>query len=128
MAVKAKELRYEVEVAGLEPAACEADWTPEHFVLAGLVRCSLASFRHAATRRGLAGDGSGRAAGVVTRRESDGLYAFVGIEVELDVALDPAPAEGLAELVEHAQRGCFVGNSLTAKPAYRWIVNGEPAT
>jgi hypothetical protein len=24
-----------------------------------------------------------------------------------------------------AERDCFIGSSLTAKPAYRWVVNGH---
>ena len=29
------------------------------------------------------------------------------------------------ELLELAERDCFVGSSLTAKPSYRWLVNGR---
>jgi hypothetical protein len=29
------------------------------------------------------------------------------------------------DLLDRAERGCFVGNSLTARPAYHWTVNGE---
>src|SRR5205823_721428 len=93
------------------------DWKAEHLVLAGLVRCTLTSFRHAASRRGVAGGGSGRARGTVTRR-ADGCYAFVEITLELDVEIDSVPADGLPGLVAHAQRGCFVGNSLATKPRY----------
>ena len=33
-------------------------------------------------------------------------------------------ADALAELLAKAERDCFVGASLTAKPSYRWTVNG----
>lgn len=104
----------------------EAEWWAEHYVLAGLVRCTLASLDYAARRAGSNVTGSGAAHGVVTRREEDGRYAFVEIEATFDVQLAPAPdQEALKDLLEKAEAGCFVGNSLTAKPRYSWIVNGE---
>ena len=69
---------------------------------------------------------SANAHGLVTKRESDGLYAFVDVEVELDVGLEPEPGEdAVLELVAKAERDCFVGSSLTARPRYSWKVNGE---
>ena len=66
---------------------------------------------------------------MITRRDDDGLYAFVDIETTLDVELAPAPeADALRELVDRAEYGCFVSNSLTAKPRHRWIVNGQEVT
>jgi hypothetical protein len=62
----------------------------------------------------------------VTRRETDDRYALVETDVELDVELEPAPEpDALAELLALAEHDCFVGSSLTAKPTYRWIVNGR---
>jgi organic hydroperoxide reductase OsmC/OhrA len=70
--------------------------------------------------------GSADADGVVTRRDSDGRYAFVETRVALDIELQPPlESEELAELLDSAERGCFIGASLTAKPAYEWRVNGE---
>ena len=60
----------------------------------------------------------------MTPRDTDGRFAFVRIKVELDVTLDPAPRPS-RELIAKAERDCFVGASLTAKPRYRWTVNGE---
>ena len=57
MAGKAKEFRYaigldrtgRVTADGQSPLELDAAWTPEHLVLAGLVRCTLQSLRfHAA--------------------------------------------------------------------------------
>jgi organic hydroperoxide reductase OsmC/OhrA len=111
---------------GGSPLPREAEWWAEHYVLAGLVRCTLASMDYAARRAGANATGSGTAHGVVTKREEDGRYAFVEIEATFDVQLAPAPgAEELKEVVARAEAGCFVGNSLTARPCYRWIVNGE---
>ena len=60
----------------------------------------------------------------VDQRDTDGRYAFVRLKVELDVTLEPAP-QNVRELVAKAERDCFVGASLSAKPRYRWTVNGE---
>jgi organic hydroperoxide reductase OsmC/OhrA len=111
---------------GGSPVPHEVEWWAEHLVLAGLVRCTLASMDYSAHRAGLRTRSLGRAHGKVTKRESDGLYAFVQIETTLEVDLSPAPeAHAVHELVAHAERGCFVSNSLTARPRHRWIVNGE---
>ena len=59
----------------------------------------------------------------MTRRDEDERYAFVEITAELDVELEPQP-DDVAELLAKAERDCFVGASLTAKPSYRWRVNG----
>ena len=99
-------------------------WSPEHLVLAGLARCTLTSLAYHARRVGIESGGSGAASGEVTQRATDGRYAFVRIRVDLDVTLDPAP-QNVRELLSKAERDCFVGASLTAKPRYRWTVNGE---
>jgi organic hydroperoxide reductase OsmC/OhrA len=107
----------------------EVEWWAEHLVLAGLVRCTLASMDYSARRAGLNSKGAGSAHGTVTKRDDDGLYAFVDIETTLEVDLAPVPEpSALGELVAKAERGCFVSNSLTAKPRHRWIVNGQEVT
>jgi uncharacterized OsmC-like protein len=132
MAVKAKELRYAVEFTDGELVeehgirlAAPAEWSPEHLLLAALVRCSLKSLRYHAEQKGVAvqaAAGSGRT--LVTKRETDERYALVETEVELTVELEPEP-ESLAELLAAAERDCFIGSSLTAEPHYRWAVNGQ---
>jgi organic hydroperoxide reductase OsmC/OhrA len=111
---------------GGSPVPHEVEWWAEHLVLAGLVRCTLASMDYSAHRAGLRAKSKGSAHGTVTKRESDGLYAFVDIETTLEVDLSPAPAaDAVRQLVVWAERGCFVSNSLVARPTHRWIVNGE---
>jgi organic hydroperoxide reductase OsmC/OhrA len=111
---------------GGSPIPREEEWWAEHLVLAGLLRCTLASMSYSARRAGFHSKGTGRAHGKVTNRDSDGFYAFVEIETTLEVDVDPAPAApALRELVAWAERGCFVSNSLTARPRHRWIVNGR---
>jgi organic hydroperoxide reductase OsmC/OhrA len=133
--VRAKELRYAVELTGGGEFAEEhgvqleapAEWSPEHLLLAALVRCSLKSLRYHAQRKRIeVRSQSGSARTLVTRRETDGRYALVETEVELAVELEPEPEPAaLAELLSLAERDCFVGSSLTAKPSYRWAVNGR---
>ncbi len=132
---RARVFEYQVDVdgdgdahsdRGGAPIPADAAWTPEHLVLAGLARCTLTSLAYHAKRSGLTVTGTARAHGTVTRRERDGRFAFVAVEVAFDVALDPRPApDALRELLAKAERDCFVGASLTAVPTYTWRVEGE---
>lgn len=135
MPTRPKVLEFDVAVAedgtaqsalGGSRLAAEDEWKAEHLVLAGLVRCTLASLEHQIRRAGLEMTGSGSAHGLVTRRDEDGMYAFVEVDAAFDVELNPAPsADAARELVERAERGCFVANSLRVRPRARWVVNGE---
>jgi organic hydroperoxide reductase OsmC/OhrA len=108
------------------PGAEREAWTPEHLLIAGLGRCTLTSLKFHCDRAGLDLTSRARARGTVTRRESDGRFALVEAQVALDVELSPLPeAEALAALLGKAERDCFVGASLSARPTYRWTVNGE---
>ena len=99
-------------------------WTPEHLLLAGLARCTLTSLRYHARREGVGATGAADAHGTVGQREEDGRYAFVELDVELDVSFEPPP-QNVRELLAKAERDCFVGASLTAAPRYSWTVDGE---
>jgi organic hydroperoxide reductase OsmC/OhrA len=135
MAVRAKELRYVVDLSASGELSDEngvvldapPEWSPEHLLLAALVGCSLKSLRFHAKRAGAAvGSAAGSARTLVTKRQTDERYAMVETAVELDVEIDPEPEPAaLAELLALAERDCFVGSSLTAKPGYRWTVNGR---
>jgi uncharacterized OsmC-like protein len=134
MPAKAKEFRYaigldrtgRVTADGHSPLDLDPAWTPEHLVLAGLVRCTLQSLRFHAEPLEVDFVANGSASGLVTRRGDDGRYAFVKIDVELDLELDPAPpGEELAALLAKAERDCFVGASLKPSPSYSWRVNGS---
>lgn len=115
-----------ISAEGRAPVPLGDEWTPEHLVLAGLARCTLASLTYHARRIGLDLTASASAAGVVTRREEDERYAFVEIDCSLDVELErELPGDELHALVTNAERDCFVGASLTAEPSYRWRVDGS---
>jgi len=128
--VNAKTFEYAVEVdrggrmtipGGAQIAPAEG-WTPDHLLLAALVRCSIDSLTFHARRGGHEVAASGEAQGTVTRRESDGRYAFVEIGVRIDAQLTPR-ADDTDDLVEKAERDCFVGASLNIKPEYEWHVS-----
>jgi uncharacterized OsmC-like protein len=109
--------------AGGQTVEVPENWTPEHSVLAGLLDCSLTSLRYHALRYGVAVDAEGSASGTITRRESDGRYAFVQIEVRFVISLDPKPEHTeIDTLLMKAERDCFVGASLTPSPSYVWEV------
>jgi organic hydroperoxide reductase OsmC/OhrA len=130
--VRAKSLAYDVTVdrdgcMSTDGTSMEVgeEWTADHLLLAAVVRCSIASLAFHARRADVDAVASGTAAGTVTIPEGEERYRFVSIDVELDVELDPRPDENtLAELLERAERDCFVGASLRVKPAYRWHVRG----
>lgn len=131
MAVKAKTFEFEAGIdragnatrASAAPLELGPDWKPEHLVLAGLVRCSITSLRYHALRAGITVHASGTARGLITKRESDGRYAFVEIACTIEIALDP-PLAGpeLDALLAKAERDCFIGASLTVAPAYDWRI------
>ena len=133
VAVRAKELRYAVDLTTAGELTDEngvaldapAEWSPEHLLLAALVRCSLKSLRYHAERRGVdVRSASGSSRTLVTKRETDERFALVETDLDLAVELAPEPEQdALGELLALAERDCFVGSSLTAKPSYRWVVN-----
>ena len=135
MAGKARELRYAVELTADGELRDEngvvldvpTEWSPEHLLLAALVRCSLKSLGFHAGRKGVeVRSASGSSRTLVTQRETDDRYALVETEAELAVEFVPEPEpDALSALLALAERDCFVGSSLTAKPSYRWVVNGR---
>ena len=134
MPPQAKEFRYaigldragRITADGSAPLDLEDAWTPEHLMLAALAGCTLQSLRFHADRAGVDFLATASASGLVTKRPGDGRYAFVELNVEIDLELEPVPArDELTALLAKAQRDCFVGASLTPSPAYRWRVNGS---
>ncbi len=129
MSAQAKQFEYRASLdragralaEGGTPLELTGAWTPEHLVLAGLVACSIESLRHHARRAGLELSADGSARGTVARREQDGRFALVEIDVRIEAELEPPP-ESLEELLTKAERDCFIGASLTLKPRYEWVV------
>ena len=121
--------RYRVAADGGDPQQLPRDFAPEHLLLAGLARCTLTSLAYHASRAGMkVASSSAAATGRVTRRASDGRYAFVELDCSLDVDLEPAPdAETQQAVLAKAERDCFVGASFVAPVRYAWRVNGQDA-
>ena len=91
MAIKARELRFAVDLvadgAFLDEDGVALDvppeWTPEHLLLAALVRCSLASFTYHAERAGLAVDDvSGSARALVTAKAERDCFVGASLTVK----------------------------------------------
>ena len=130
--MQAKEFRYAVDLdegGSLRaedgtPLQADPAWSPEHLLIAALIRCSLKSLGYHARRAHIeVSDANGSARALFTKRDDDERYSAVELEVDLAVRLMPKPGEGeLAELLEKAERDCFIGASLTTKPTYRWTV------
>src|SRR5712691_7188260 len=102
MAGKSKEFRYAVDLRDGGPLRTEDGmaldagpaWSPEHLLLAALVRCSLKSLAYHAQRAGISVEHAhGSARAVVAKRAGDDRYAVVELEADLDVRLSPEPGE-----------------------------------
>ena len=125
---RAKELRYAIDQQDAlraedgTPLYVDAAWSPEHLLLAALLRCSLKSLDFHVRRSGNHVDEArGSARGLITKRESDGRYATTELELDLEIRLRRQAGDAeLADLLAKAERDCFVGASLTVKPTYRW--------
>jgi organic hydroperoxide reductase OsmC/OhrA len=132
VAAKAKEFRYAVDLhegGALRtedgtPLTLDPAWSPEHLLLAALVRCTLKSLAYHARRGRIdVSDAHGSARALFTKRESDGRFGATECEVELAVRLTPRPGDDeLAELLAKAERDCFISASLRVTPTYRWTV------
>jgi organic hydroperoxide reductase OsmC/OhrA len=130
--VKRREYAVALDRAGVmtaegdEPLETGGGWTPEHLLLAAVARCGLNALNYHARRSAIDVDGAATAKGTIAPREEDGKYAFVEVESRLEVELTPLPEENeVRTLLARAERGCFIGSSLTAPPRYSWIVNGQ---
>ena len=130
----AKTFRYAVTLEDRERLLAEGRsplqpgeaWSPDHLVVAALLRCTLESLEYHAERAGLTSSGRGEGVATVTKRERDGRYAIVELVADLEAAVEPDPGDAaIAQLLAKAERDCFVGASLTAAPTYRWVVNGR---
>jgi uncharacterized OsmC-like protein len=134
MAVRAKVLEFEASITAdgrlsaenCPPLQLPSEWTSEHLLLAAVLRCTLTSLRYHAKRIGADARGGGSAHGTITKREQDERYAFVELDVSLEIELAPAgPDDEVSSLLAKAERDCFIAASLTVKPRYTWRVNGR---
>ena len=86
-----------------------------------LVRCTLTSLDRHTRRDGLGATSAGSARGTIHERESDGLYAFVDVEaLPGRLARVHPDRAAVLDLLDRAERGCFVENSLATRPTCHW--------
>src|SRR4051812_38709753 len=78
-----------VTIPGGESLDPPESWTADHLLLTALLRCSIDSLAYHARREGSALRAAGSATGSVTRRESDGRFAFVEIDCRIEAELEP---------------------------------------
>jgi organic hydroperoxide reductase OsmC/OhrA len=105
------------------PVSLGDEWSADDLLLAALARCSVHSLAYHARRAGLDVAASGSARGTVTKPAESERYRLVEVSVSIEAELDPRPDdEALAELLEKAERDCFVGASLVVRPSYDWRV------
>jgi organic hydroperoxide reductase OsmC/OhrA len=133
VAIREKQIPYAVTLErdgtiaaeGNEPIRFEEEWTPEHLLLAALARCCVGALRIHAARHSLELVGSAHASGTVGKRD-DGSWGFLDLECRAEIQLVPQPDEPvLLDVIEKAERGCFIGGSLRPEPIYAWTVNGR---
>jgi organic hydroperoxide reductase OsmC/OhrA len=130
MAVVAKTFEYAVEVDGAGRMTIPGGgqfvlpegWSADHLLLAALVRCSMDSFAYHARRAGHEVTGSGSARGSITKSGDDGRYRFVSVGVRIEAQLTPRTNE-VDDLIQKAERDCFISASLTVEPEYEWHVS-----
>lgn len=126
---KPKIFEYDVEVdragrmtipggAQIPPAE---GWSPDHLLVAALVRCSIEALSYHARKAGHTVSAAGSGHATVAVRESDSRFALRDVAVHIDATLTPR-AEETEQLTAKAERDCFVGASLTVKPDYTWRI------
>jgi uncharacterized OsmC-like protein len=89
-----KELRYAIDLQDElraedgTPLHVDPAWSPEHLLLAALLRCSLKSLDYHARRAGNhVDDAHGSARALIAKRETDGRYATTELELDLRIRL-----------------------------------------
>jgi organic hydroperoxide reductase OsmC/OhrA len=98
-------------------------WSPEHLFLASLSSCTLLAFlAHAANGEIDVASYTADVSGTITRRKSDGRYAFVDVVLEPHVVVGPGQAEAAHGITSKAERDCFISAGTTADIDVRWDI------
>src|SRR3954463_6617226 len=79
-------------------------WSPEHLFLASLSSCTLLAFlAHAANGEIDVDSYTADVSGTITRRKSDGRYAFVQVVLSPRVVVGPGQADAAREVTPKAE-------------------------
>ena len=90
-------------------------WTPEHFLLAAVASCYVATFRGMADKSNLEFHAIAVAVEGVIEKQ-DGCLRFTRITLRPEVTIDrEADRERAGHLLEKAERGCLIARSLSAE-------------
>ncbi len=105
------------------PYGDAASWSPEHLFLASLSSCTLLAFlAHAANGELEVASYTAESSGTITRRTSDGRYAFVEVVLVPHVVVAAGQAEAARALTSKAERDCFISAGTSAKIDVRWDI------
>jgi organic hydroperoxide reductase OsmC/OhrA len=99
-------------------------WSPEHLFLASLTSCTLLAFlAHAENAELDVHAYTADVSGTITRRKSDGRYAFVEIELLPRVVVGAGQSEDAHAITSKAERDCFISAGTTAEITVRWDIS-----
>ena len=99
-------------------------WSPDHLLLAALVRCSIDSFTYHARRAGHeASRRPARRDGKITKRDAGRALRVRRRSRSRSTSQLDAARRRPDDLIAKAERDCFVGASLTITPEYTWRVS-----
>jgi organic hydroperoxide reductase OsmC/OhrA len=105
------------------PFGDATSWSPEHLFLASLSSCTMLAFlAHAANGEIDVDSYTAEVSGTITRRKSDGRYAFVQVVLEPRVVVGPGQADAARALTSKAERDCFISAGTTAEIDVRWEI------
>jgi len=98
-------------------------WSPEHLFLASLSSCTLLAFlAHAANAEIDVVSYTADVSGTITRRLSDGRYAFVEIRLQPHVVVAAGQVEAAEAITSKAERDCFISAGTTAEIVVSWDI------
>jgi organic hydroperoxide reductase OsmC/OhrA len=99
-------------------------WSPEHLFLASLTSCTLLAFlAHASNAEIDVLSYTADVTGTITRRKSDGRYAFVAIELRPRVVVGAGQGDDAEEITPKAERDCFISAGTTADISVHWDIS-----
>jgi organic hydroperoxide reductase OsmC/OhrA len=105
------------------PYGDAAAWSPEHLFLGSLSSCTLLAFlAHAANGEIDVESYTAEVSGTITRRKSDGRYAFVEVVLSPRVVVGAGQAEAARELTSKAERDSYISAGTTADIDVRWEI------
>jgi len=98
-------------------------WSPEHLFLASLSSCTLLAFlAHAANAEIDVVSYTADVSGTITRRLSDGRYAFVEIRLEPHVVVGAGQIDEAEAITSKAERDCFISAGTTGDIVVSWDI------